>query len=404
MLTFIKDIFNTAFISLWTKKLRTFLSILGIVIGILTVSALLTVALGVRKEITKSIGELGATFIAILPGKMEGGNFGSQFGASTLTERDFALLQSALPDAKNLSIASIITGNIKSGDKNISSGMILAGSPGTAQNFSLKLGAGRLPDQNDENSRARVIVVGDKIRKELFGDSSGLGQTLTIRNQEFSVVGTFEEIATGVNLGGPDLNSVVLMPLQTGWEFSGTREIFRITMQAPSESEVPEFKEKVKQIVLQSHGGEEDFSVFTQDDILGVINTILNLITALLSAIAAISLIVGGIGIMNTMLVSVSERTREIGIRKSVGATRGDILFQFLVESIMLTLVGGILAVIIFSLIILIVGPQVPIPLDFDWRVMGGAILFSVLVGVVFGVFPAYQASKKDPIEALKYE
>lgn len=404
MITFIKDIFNTAFVSLWTKKLRTFLSILGIVIGILTVSALLTVALGVRKEITRSIGELGATFIAVIPGKVEGGNFGSQFGASTLTERDFALLQSGLTEVRNLSMASIITGNIKKGDKNISSGLILAGSPGTAENFSFKLKEGRAPNGNDENSRARVVTIGSSIKKELFGDSSAVGQTLSIRNQEFSIIGTLEEIPTGTNFGGPDLNSAVLMPLQTGWELVGTREIFRITMQAPSEAEVEEYKEKVKQIVLQSHGGEEDFSVFTQDDILGIINTILNLITALLSAIAAISLVVGGIGIMNTMLVAVSERTREIGIRKAVGATRGDILFQFVVESVMLTLVGGILAVIIFSLIILIVGPQIPIPLDFDWRVMGGAILFSVIVGVIFGVFPAYQASRKDPIDALRYE
>lgn len=410
MLTFIKDIFKTAFTSLFTRKLRTLLSVLGIVIGILTVSVLLTVALGVRKEVISSIGSLGATFLAVVPGNLAGGNIAAAVGASTLTEEDFNSIKSNFPELQNLAMASIITGNIKSGGlpaqagKEISSGLILGGSPGIANDFNFKLASGKLTDQNDEDSKAAVAVLGDKIKQELFGDANPLGQTITIRNKNFTVVGTLTKVAGGSNLGGPDFNSVVLMPLQTGWDLSKSKQIFRIVMQVPDVTQIPDYKEKVKQVVLRNHGGEEDFSVFSQDDILGVVNNILNLITALLSAIAAISLVVAGIGIMNTMLVTVHERTREIGIRKAVGASREDILFQFLVESVMLTLLGGVVAIIIFSVILGIIGSRSPIPLSFDWRVMGGAILFSAIVGVIFGVFPAYQASRKDPIVALRYE
>jgi putative ABC transport system permease protein len=409
MFTFVKDIIKTAFVSLKTRKLRTFLSVLGIVIGILTVSVLLTVALGVRKEVTSSIGNLGASFLAVVPGKVER-NITASFGASTLTENDFNSIKANYPELQNLAMASLITGNIKAGGlpaqagQEISSGLILAGSPGIANDFNFKLASGRLTDQNDENSKATVVVLGDKIRQELFGDANPIGQNITIRNHNFTVVGTLEKVSGGANLGGPDFNNIVLMPLQTGWDLAQNKQIFRIAMQVPDVSQIPSYKDKLKQLILQNHGGEEDFSVFSQDDILGAVNTILNLITAMLSAIAAISLVVAGIGIMNTMLVTVHERTREIGIRKAVGASREDILFQFLVESVMLTLLGGVIAVIIFSLIIAAAGPHSPIPLSFDWRVMGGAILFSVIVGVIFGVFPAYQASRKDPIEALRYE
>jgi putative ABC transport system permease protein len=404
MVTFIKDIIKTAFTSLFTRKLRTFLSVLGIVIGILTVSVLLTVALGVRKEVTSSIDTLGASFLAVVPGNLSGGNISAAVGASTLTEEDFNSIKSDFPELQNLAMASIITGNIKSGAKEISSGLILGGSPGIANDFNFKLASGRLADQNDENSKAAVAVLGDKVKQDLFGDANPLGQTITIRNKNFTVVGTLEKVAGGSNLGGPDFNSVVLMPLQTGWDLSKSKQIFRIVMQVPDVAQIPDYKTKIEQVILQNHGGEKDFSVFSQDDILGVVNNILNLVTAMLSAIAAISLIVAGIGIMNTMLVTVHERTREIGIRKAVGASREDILFQFLVESVMLTLLGGIIAVVIFSIILGIAGTRSPIPLSFDWRVMGGAILFSAIVGVIFGVFPAYQASRKDPIVALRYE
>lgn len=403
MLIFIKDIIKTAFTSLFTRKLRTFLSVLGIVIGILTVSALLTVALSVRKSITDSISGLGANFVAVLPGNIQGG-FASAAGESTLTENDFNSIKTAVPEVQDLSMMSLINGTVKGNGKELRSALIVAASPGIVPDSNLKLDTGRLPDQNDENSKAAVVVLGYKVSQDLFGTSSPLNP-IQIRNKNFTVIGTLATSSVSIgSFGGPDFNSMVLMPLTTGWDLTQSKQIFRMMMHAPDSANIQDFKDKVRQAILQNHGGEEDFSVFTQDDLLGVVDKILNLITAMLSAIAAISLIVAGIGIMNTMLVTVHERTREIGIRKSVGASREDILFQFLVESVMLTLLGGIVAVIIFSLIIAVAGPRSPIPLDFDWRVMGGAILFSAIVGVIFGVFPAYQASRKDPIQALRYE
>src|SRR3989344_2133203 len=267
---------------------------------------------------------------------------------------------------------------------------VLAASPGVAQTFNLKLERGRFPNADDEARHARVAVVGASVP----------GEPLIIRGQTYEVVGHLEQISNSSLTGGPDANLMVIMPLATGWEISNTRQIFRISMQAPSAETVTPLRERVQQVMLANHRGEKDFSVLTQDDILALTNDILNLLTAMIGAIAAISLIVGGIGIMNIMLVTVGERTREIGVRKAIGDTRSTIMLQFLIESIVLTMSAGVVAIVIFSALIAIVKPHLPIPLSLDWRVLLLAIGFSIVAGTVFGMIPAWQASRKDPIEA----
>ncbi|MEK7615728.1 MAG: ABC transporter permease [Patescibacteria group bacterium] len=380
------DSLQAAYGSLTAKKMRSVLSILGVVIGILTISSLLTISFGVRDQIGSYIGDLGANLLVVLPGDTDqSGGFASQFGVSTLTESDVEAIRREVPEVINLNSAMIISHP---------KFFILAGSPGIQATFNLKLDQGQFPDQNDEFRRSRVAVVGAKVTEN----------PIVIRGQTYEVVGHLSPVTNASSLGGPDVNSMVVIPLSTGWEVTNTKQIFRISMQAPTAETVGPLRERIESTMLQNHRGEKDFSVLTQDDILSLANDILDLITAMISAIAAISLVVGGIGIMNIMLVTVNERTREIGIRKAVGATRGVIMLQFLIESILLTFMAGVVAVGIFSAMIALVKSHVPIPLSLDWYVILIALGFSILAGIVFGLIPAWQASRKDPIEALRYE
>ncbi len=401
------DSIKMAVNSLLAKKSRSFLSMLGIIIGILTISSLLSLGFGVKREVEKQIKSLGTNLVVVISGKQSSGggvNISASLGQSTLTENDFLAVKKEVPQAENVSIMNLVSGTIKRDGRPLDTAVILGGSPGVETAFNFKLKSGRFLNQKDEDNQAKNVVIGSTVADKLFAGEDPLGKSLETRATSFTIVGVLEKRDTASNLGGPDFNGLVMMPVHTSWALTGNKQIFRLTMQASTTAEIDQLKQDVKKVVLAQHKGEEDFSVLSQDDLLGTVNGILNILTALLGAISAISLLVGGIGIMNIMLVSVSERTREIGIRKAVGATSSAILLQFLIESVILTLVGGLIAVGIFAVAVSAIPANFAIPIKLDPTVVLLALGFSGFVGVVFGIIPAIGASRKNPIDALRYE
>ncbi len=401
------DSFRMAFASLWSKKSRSFLSMLGIIIGILTVASLLSIGFGVKSEVTKQIGDLGTNLIVVISGKQtqDGSpNLSASLGQSTLTEKDYLSIRDNVVQVQNLSMMNLISGTVKRDTTTMDSSVLVGGSPGLEKAFTFKLKEGRFLNQADEDQKLKNVVIGSNVVEKLFPGEDPLGKTLETRSTPFTIVGILEKRDTASNLGGPDFNALVQMPVHTSWELTGSEQLFRITMQSKDSESIDADKKAVKEAVLKSHKGEEDFSVLTQDDLLKTVGGILNIITAMLGAISLISLLVGGIGIMNIMLVSVSERTREIGIRKAVGATRGAILLQFLIESIILTLFAGLVAVVIFGTIVSLIPKDSPIPIHLNINILLLALGFSGVVGIIFGIIPAIGASRKNPIEALRYE
>ena len=384
--------FKMALKAIGGNKMRSFLTVLGVVIGVVAIVVLVAIAQGTNASVVSSIESMGTNMLSVSINARR---------SNPITLDDLKGL------AQDESIAHVapytrVSGTIKAGVTTYDDGQII----GTTQGYEVirgyELSRGRFITQPDLDNRIFVAVLGSEAATEMFGKTDAVGETFSINGYTFTVVGVLE--ANGSDSTGSQDNQIFI-PYTLAQRLSNTTRISSFYVSAVSSDEIY-FAQAAVESYLQKifPTTYSQYSVYNQTEMLSTLNETTATLTLMMGGIAAFSLLVGGIGIMNIMLVSVSERTREIGIRKAIGASRGNILLQFLIEALVVSLMGGLLGLLISLGAISLLGPVLDMTLSVSPTVAGAAIGFSVLIGVVFGIYPANKASRLKPIDALHYE
>lgn len=394
-------ILKSAFFDFSRNKGRTFLTSLGILIGVLSVVLLIAFGLGLKKYINDQFESLGTNLLRVLPGQiLKGGSFSSAGLLSIqFDEKDILTLQ-RLKSAEI--VVPVYTKSVTVAvGKGSESGNLYAANEGIFTALNAHALYGQVFTKSDVEKRSKVVVLGPKIAAKLFGtQEQALDKNVKVEGQTFKVKGILESKGGG-GFGGPDLDSFVYMPFRTAFVFNTDKKVIAIIFKAKSDASLDDAKSEVTTALLKRYKAD-DFSVIDQAQLLGAISSIFAIMNTILIAIAAISLIVGGIGIMNIMFVTVTERIKEIGIRRALGARKQDILYQFLIESVILSLLGGLLGVLLAFLIVTLIQKLFPAYIDIGSVAL--ALGVSSLIGIVFGVFPAKRAADLSPIDAIRYE
>jgi putative ABC transport system permease protein len=403
------EIINVALGALRANKLRSLLTMLGIVIGVSAVIAMIALGRGASKAVNDRIAALGTTLLTVMPGQQFNRGVGSEMDRARLTMRDATALEerstyiAAVQPEMNRNL------QVQFGSRNTNTQI-----RGVTSNYlevrNYKVLTGRMFTTAEDNNKERVAVLGPQTVQDLNipDPEAVVGENVRIRGIQFRVVGVLQAKGQGAGFGGnPD--SYVLVPIQTArYRILGTDRLNNISVLAPNDSSVPLTMADIQKILRREHklrgGRPDDFQIRNQSDFLNTVAETTAVFGLLLAGIAAVSLLVGGIGIMNIMLVSVTERTREIGVRKALGATRWNILMQFLIEAVVLCLMGGLVGVMLGA------GAARFLAVKFSWNTqiapesIALAFGFSATVGLLFGVWPARRAARMDPVIALRYE
>jgi putative ABC transport system permease protein len=393
--------------ALLRNKLRTLLTMLGMIIGVGAVIAMVSIGNGAKSQIEASIASMGQNVVLVFSGSVTRGGVHTGWGsAGTLTLEDAEAIKREIPGVVNLSQEIMSSAPVAAGNQNWIT-RVLGEAPSYFDIRQWAIAEGSSFTDQDVRSANKVAVIGNTIADQLYGGSQALGQVLRIRSVPFTVVGILT--AKGLSVQGQDQDDLVIIPFTSAMKRVQRATTLRgILVQAGSPVLLSPVQQQITELLRQRHhivpGKDDDFTVRTQQEIAEMATAQSKTMTLLLGAIAMVSLVVGGIGIMNIMLVSVTERTREIGIRMAIGARGRDILLQFLTEAVTLGVLGGLVGIGVGVGVsrMLAVKMQWPSLIPAEWVFY--AFIFSALVGIFFGFYPARKASRLDPIEALRYE
>ena len=401
-----KECFGMAVNALLANKLRSLLTMLGIIIGVGAVIAMVTIGMGVRTSVADSFASLGSNMLIIMPGSTNhGGVRGAAGSRKSLKYDDAKAIESKIKGIDYVSPTVSSSYQVVNGNLNWNTS-VEGVTPELMQIRALKVENGSFISASDMNKRSRVAVIGPTVAANLFGAENPVGQNIRINNQPFKVIGITASKGQSI---GQDQDDVIYIPLTTAQErMLAITHIHSVNIQVSSPEKMDQVQAEIENLLRQRHhiraGMEDDFTVRNMTSLMESFTENTNMITLLLGSIASISLLVGGIGIMNIMMVSVTERTREIGIRKALGATSSNVLMQFMIESMVIGIVGGVIGIASGILLSKAIGAFGGLTTTVDILPVLVSFSFAVGIGLFFGIYPARKAARLDPIDALRYE
>jgi putative ABC transport system permease protein len=387
--------------------MRSGLTMLGIIIGVAAVIAMVAIGTGAKAQVAASIEQMGQNMLMVVSGAASSGRVHMGFGsAPTLTKQDYAAIRKEIAGISGATPEVRASAQVAAGNQNVNTTVSGVGEEYVAVR-AWKIENGNNFTDADIRSAAKVALLGNTVATNLFGGADPVGQVVRIQNAPYAVVGVLHP--KGANMMGSDQDDLVLVPWSSAMvRLTGTTTFRSIAVQVESAEQIPAVVDQLTELLRQRHrireGQEADFNIRNMQDMMEMATSTAQTMTILLGAIAGVSLLVGGIGIMNIMLVSVTERTREIGVRMAVGARGGDILLQFLVEAVVLSVGGGVIGIALGYAM------ATAVSLKFGWNTLVSpesialAFAFSAAIGMFFGFYPARKAASLDPIEALRYE
>lgn len=399
--------------SLRATKWRSMLTMLGIIIGIVSVVTVVGIGEGVKREVAKQINQFGADLITVRPGKIAVASGSRVIPANTdllfglnsisgLTEADLK----AIKTARHVRVAaplSVVSGTVEVEGHTVQDSLVLATNAELPQVLNHDVPYGEF--FTDDESTAYSAVIGRHVAYSLFKDYVPLGKSFTFRGQTFVVRGMFDEFKGTPLSPASNFNNAIFIPYQTAEKLTGSSSQMYSILAKPDKPEHTHAAiAAINDKMLKVHGGENDFTILDQEQSLAASGRVLDLLTTMIAAIAAISLLVGGVGIMNIMLATVTERMHEIGVRKAIGATNRQILQQFMLESVVLSGVGGVVGVVLSITAVGVLRAYTSLEPVISWQAIVIAVGVSLVIGMVFGTVPAIKAARKDPIEALRHE